>query len=490
MKINENDIHYIRREGSVITEGDLLNRLGMDESDVSELLTRRILKRGANLASGEYKVNFVGMVVHKGNDGASNTLVSYPKYLPEEWESGGESDPLDYTGLVLRCLEVYSQSGTRNPEDVDDIFLPSVLKEDSANELALARFFIRDYLMEGIFRYEEVTTSINSSTNVDWNRTIQRSEPVMTRSGPIYTELVTRRRRIVEDDLISNYHRLVVSDYIRKYGRVLGYPHLAPEMVGNIPNREGLKRMRDQGRNSLLWHELRRRLKVSYGSRAIRLQKNLLNSIEPEYVDESAQTMIIGTTDFKWLWEDACRTYLDFEGETKKLNKKLFEKPEWTTLQGKPMKGSPGGRHITDILIDLKEGRAIVADAKYYHLDYDEESESIEGGGPGSQDILKQWAYKAMLEKMLEFKSKDIVNMLLFPSPRPSLDGDLVRPFAVIKHQLGDLIVASFVYAEEILVKYSKKQKAERVELSEIWLKSHKAITAVNTGQSEVPSST
>lgn len=463
LKKNEEAIHTFRREGSRITEEELADILGPGEFE--NLLGNKVLKRD----SKGTKIEFVGILIRRHEE-VTSTLVCYPKYLPEEWSSGGYDDPLDYTGLVLRSLEAYSRSGNVKLEEEEDIFLPSTLQEAGGNELALARFFIRDYLMDGPFRYEKVTTSINSSANVDWNRTLQYSEPVMTRSGPIYTELVTKRRRIVEDDLISNYHRLVVGEFIRKYGRVLGYPNLMPEMVGDVPNRERLEGMRERGRDSLLWYELSKRLKSSYASRAIRLLKNLLNSIEPQYVDESG-TMIMGTRNFKALWEEACRNYLDPAGHNTTEYNRYLETPVWETLERETI-AKTGGSQQMDVVSIPSGSRLMIADAKYYHLDYQDDPPEIRGTAPGVGDILKQWAYKEIIARVPGIEREDIANILLFPHHGSGPREHLVWPFATVDNQLmdgTDPVVSCFVDAEEALDLYARGVVAEPSELDGIY---------------------
>jgi hypothetical protein len=243
-----------------------------------------------------------------------------------------------------------------------------------------------------------------------------------------------------------------------------------PEMVGDVPNRERLEGMRERGRDSLLWYEISKRLKSSYASREIRLLKNLLNSIEPQYVDESG-TMIMGTTNFKMLWEAACRNYLDKDGKSTKEYNEHLETPVWETLGGERI--TKTGRSQQMDVVSIPSGSGLmIADAKYYHLDYQDSPPEIIGRTPGVNDILKQWAYKKIIARVCGIERGDIANILLFPHHGSGPDEHLVWPFATVDNQLmdgTDPVVSCFVDAEEALDLYARGVVAEPSELDGIY---------------------
>ena len=125
-----------------------------------------------------------------------------------------------------------------------------------------------------------------------------------------------------------------------------------------------------------------------------------------------------------------------------------------------------------DVVSIPSGSRLMIADAKYYHLDYHESPPEVRGKAPGVGDILKQWAYKEIIAKATGIEKEDIANILLFPHHGSGPDKHLVWPFATVENQLmgkSDLVVSCFVDAQEVLDLYAQGVVAKPSELDGIY---------------------
>jgi hypothetical protein len=456
----DGSIRKKKQESRVISEESLHDELNLTKKTIDYLKEERILES----QKGGYKLNFVGLISHQSKDGTVDQIIALPKYYIDY---SNENKALEHIGLTIRCLEIYNKKHISE----DDIFIPNVFDKESSNEFALARFFIRDYLEHGPYQYESVIESIDPSGVVDWNRTIQRTEALLTNSGPIYPEPISRRRRMVKDELITNYHRLVVRQYIERYGRLLGYSFDA-EFIGQIENEQMLKEMKLRGSgSSLLWHRLSHTLNESFGRRSIRLLRNLLNTIEQEYSEPDPPPMVIGTTSFHTLWEEVCKVYLDRDKDTDDIIKK-FEAPTWNTLDGKLITAS-GRKQLTDIAIKFgnkkKPYGVLIVDAKYYYIQNPQKGKVTT---PGSPDILKQWAYRQILEGVYPQAKPNFSNVLLFPIQEEESEEQIIWPFAyVVYSQIDEKkpIIAAYCHAESVLKNYSTHAQIDSQDLSKLF---------------------
>ena len=124
-----------------------------------------------------------------------------------------------------------------------------------------------------------------------------------------------------------------------------------------------------------------------------------------------------------------------------------------------------------DVVSDPSGPGLMIADAKYYHLDYREGHAGIHGNAPGVDDVLKQWAYKEIIARDLEIERKEISNILLFPYHGRGPGENLIWPFATVENQLmddSDRVVSCFVDAERLLRRYIRGNPIGISELDDI----------------------
>jgi len=462
-----------------------LKNCGFIEAEIEELTEKGLLREEAEHS---YSLRFVGVMIPR--EPSQNTgILAIPKYLENsDWSSEKIQNHL---GLILRSLYFYRfHSKSRKVEDDDDVMIPSPAQMGQGNPMALSKFFIDDYMSFGIYRRRTVEITKGEVGRIDWSRTIQKCVPIVTRAGPIYTDVIRRRRRVIEHDLITNFHRYMVENSIRQFGRILGFK-IDKRISGNIANREMIERDIEKGEQSQIWHNLRKEMRSTFGGRDIKLLRNLMNVIKPTFAG-SSDVIVMGTRKFENLWEDALRGYIDRLKTTEKMNKK-FKRADWRDKKHKLIDGAPTGSFISDTIarISKEEKRWLVVDAKHYDLQFLKDPPRIEGKGPGIGDILKQWAYEKILRK--EDSDAPILNLLVFPKIEEGTEGNVIVPFGSVG--LPDLdadsrIINCFADPEIIMKNYITSHSASEDELNRLFdvgtVMKNAAIAACRAGSSEI----
>lgn len=462
MKVGENSAeqrtlfrhHYEQSSVSKSTFTDI----GFEDSEFEELIQQGILKQDR---SGHYKLRFVGVLEPK-RARLQQAMLVFPKYLESKELPNQEME--SHFGLILNALGKYRNS-KRQVEVDDNLIFPNNFGAESTNSLALADFFIKDFLKHGVYRKSRTIYASNSNGRIDWKRTIQRSVPLVSGDTILYTSTIHKRTELTTDPIISAFHQYVVSKLIRAYGGVLGYS-LHPNMAGEVENPKVIQQQVSHKKASTLWQKLNKELRLTYGHRNITLIRNLMNYIEPSYTSSNLM-LVMGTKNFEKLWEDVILQYLDSEGITSSINRS-FPSAEWWNLNLSPITNAPKGKPITDTVAKVSEDKYIIADAKYYNLEYDELTRKFNGNGPGFNDIQKQVFYEKLL---LSIKGDvECANMLIYP--RYELESNrLLAPFGTVHIPITGLpfIVNFFGNSHELLKNYTRSVNANKSELLKLF---------------------
>jgi len=445
-------------EQSTLNKTDFLD-VGLDEHEIEKLVEQGILKRNQ---LETLNLNFVG-VIEPSESIIRQTIVVLPKYLKSLNLSNHQLEK--HLGLILRALYKYKTS-SRNSIHKNTLIFPSNFGSECHNYLALADFFIKDFLKNGIYLKTQLRYDTNSSGRVDWKRTVQRCQILKSKNTQIFTSTIHKRIDLKRDAIISTFHQYVLSQCISLYGDILGYT-LHPSIVGEIKQWSFIDQQLSFGTSSILWQTLKKELRLTYGQRNIALIRNLINYIEPLFSSMNSM-LIFGTKNFELLWEDVLHTFLDHSNVTSEINH-TFPTTEWLNLEQNPIKNSPKGRPIADTIARINHRKYLIADAKYYNLEYNQEHKKFDGKGPGYNDIQKQIFYEKLLTSI--YPNVDCTNILIYPIYPKNFDGDILKPFGTVNIPTLGLspIVNYFGDSEKLLQNYIFSVSADSTFLHEIY---------------------
>ena len=340
-----------------------------------------------------YVFTFVGVLVF-GNC----VLKIYPKYLL------CAENVLPAMRQVLKVLEKYNNS----TEQIINLFNGEG-DNRSFNLLSVILFLFHDYYEYGLYTNSEMVLEVNGEGDIQWQKTIDETFPVISRNRPFYTEIYTRKVTYDDDDFFRRLHRVILTECSSRLLKVQLIDLF--ELDSLILSEET---MDDLGDRDFILHRILQELDVQFNTRKQTLLKTMYSFIAESQKMEDAGVgiSIFGTTAFNMVWEKVCGQVFNNQLQSQldtiallqpldqfryKPNKKLIdiiEKPAWVAKDGEYVK------HAKDTLIpDLitfvhsgSETMMIILDAKYYNLQM--ESNKPLSGQPGIESITKQYLYQ------------------------------------------------------------------------------------------------
>ena len=419
--------HQDEFECEFVWEDDTLTRKEIEQlglwKDVEILEENNILKR---LTDNRYTFNFVG-IIETTSPSDEELIIVMPKYTNKARFSKKQN--IQHMSKILKALKKYKDD-EKTVELQQDIFLPSRI--GTANRLALADFFIRDYLERGIYRENKIIFSTNSNGRIDWKRTIQQYTPISSNNSFFYPNTVTKKQIVREHEIISDFHKFVIRYSISRFGKLLGFD-FGPDIVPVPKNVVAFKKAMIKGKNSHIYYSLIKELRNRFGSRDIQLLRNLVNFLEPKYSSNS-EKLIVGIRNFHNLWERMIGDIFDPRTKysmTDEVNKK-FREPQWLDLDLTKIHETGRGKPIPETVCRVvnDNSKIMVIDSKYYNLDYDEINNKFSGKGPSVNDIIKQIAYEEIIKS--HYPDSKIVNCLIFPTNSNQHENKFIRPFSTV----------------------------------------------------------
>lgn len=398
----------------------------MDDLSYEFLLEHQYLKLSPN---GFIAFQYVGVITF-----SSNVICILPKYFKGITFSDDEKKAKFKT--VLKVLKKVQNS----------VLLPDskYLKNsgDIVSEIAVADYLLRDYIDYGIYQKRREEVLLNSSGEVNWDRTISTLDPVISRGKPIYHDLYNYSNITEEFNLIAEIHKWTVKYCLKKYSDILEY-----NLSFQEDSAEGLN---DLGDTDHLLGVIERELRITYIDREINLLENLHKLISKKAKNLNTNFNIYGTGYFHTVWEQVCSYSFN---NKKDLYSRNIPKPEWKNTEGiKVLKDTID----PDVVATNKEETLFfVLDAKYYNFRMHELPNTTLSGNPGVGDVSKQILYEKA------FKDVDISekhNAFLFPGLIDSffeIKGSVT--FALLEgHEIFNIVLnpeilfASFLSNEKI----------------------------------------
>ena len=238
-----------------------------------------------------------------------------------------------------------------------------------------------------------------------------------------------------------------------------------------------------RGEQSRVYYELIKELRGKYGSRDIKLLRNLINFISPKY-SSGVNNIVIGIRNYQFLWERMIMQIFDpgeKESTTTHQIKENFSPPKWMNLDHNKITAKKTGKSIPDTICTVENetltefyaGGLIIIDSKYYHLDYDKTKLTFENN-PGVNDIIKQITYEEVIKS--HYPKSKIVNVFMFPKFYENSSNNFVNPFGTVYIpglEIKKPIINCFVDARLVLQYYVKGNHLDSDKIRELFVIFH-----------------
>lgn len=397
-----------RFEGESINVPSLLAELGAGANWLNTLPTGVIEK----VARG-YVFRFVGLLSTSGR-----LLVVLPKYLAQRTASYWEQTDTSYaaeTRLLMRVLQRYKDKPATKLPTFDGAEAP--VSDFFAGEPSIALSLTEDYLEHGYWYRSESEVTTWEGARTDWARTIDKVQPLITESGPLYLVRYGYREPANRISIISQVHRWAVRYCVEKYSIVF------PDFQSVWYDQEAFEHLNEIGEPAYLLQLLEQESRIAYRDshlRTLELLRQLILQTGSSSDDES-QTLF-GTTSFHQVWEIACKSA--FQDRSSEIMA-LFPTPTWTALSNTTYQNLQNTLKPDIVCYDANS--ILVADAKYYGIVFSNGGQ-IEHN-PGMPDITKQLLYEQSALALLREKGKPdraINNVFLLPASRPAIQNECI----------------------------------------------------------------
>lgn len=341
---------------------------------------------------GALRVRFVGVAVAGGR-----SFQILPKIFPDT-----SRNVVQTMRQVIRALRRYARWQPQNR--VEAPFLDPASNLTELNALALADWFIRDYLNSGIYRRLRDREEIGGQGQVSWRRTIERMTPVLSAGRPIYVNTITRSVARDRDHFVSRLHRYIVESAAHRFGHLLGYGTL------NLDH-EPFDPLSELPSTSLCQSMIRHEMRDAYSDRTMQLLPMLLAWLTAIDNADSADLALYGTNSFYDVWEKACALALGNEREKWQAH---IPRPTWTSKSGHIQAAATFEPDIVTRISDGADEHLLIADAKYYRLSM---PPSLQGQ-PGVNDVAKQlWYQRCLADAACDRGLRRTFNIFVVPGP-------------------------------------------------------------------------
>ena len=341
-------------------------------------------------SSGKDGDSFVGMKISDGE---------IHLYFPESYDFPQDHIDFNEIGLYRDELISYleSLSLTKKSEtDENDIDL---LRSDSSQMIFSSYIWIlRDYLANGFPIKFERKLKIFNDGKINWKKTIQTCEPVLSGGNIIYLNTY-REHNHIENDIISEAYRYCLSESIRYAGWLF--------QVGNVAESSLEFTI---SRKEEYYYEVKKRLDTTFEEiRKIRLQ-HMLNIIRAIHIGKTNKTVEYGADQFDMIFQKIVN---EMFGNVKDINR-YYPKATYY-LDGDTYRTYP---LMPDTILD-EEKEVYVIDSKNYRYGTTNDPANL----PPTDSIQKQLTYAEFIKE--KRPGTAVYNSFVLPAKiSPDTDGN------------------------------------------------------------------
>ena len=360
-----------------------------------------VANEGADNDTYFYVFTFVGVLVF-GN----RILKIFPKYLLHT------KNTLSAMRQVLKVLEKYNNS----TEQIINLFNGEG-NSRSFNLLSVILFLFRDYYNYGIYTNTEIVLEVNGEGDIQWQKTIDETFPIISANRPFYTKIYTRKVASDEDDFFRRLHQIILTEcsYRLLKAQLIDLFELDPLILSE-------ETLDDLGSKEFILHRILMELDVQFNTRKQTLLKTMYSYIaESQKMENTGMGLsIFGTTSFNMVWEKVCSRVFNNQLQSqlgsidlpKPLDQSRYnpsqklidviEKPAWIAQDDEYSKYAKDTL-IPDLITFVRNGREmmmVILDAKYYNLQM--EKNKPLSGQPGIESVTKQYLYQLAYQDFVD----------------------------------------------------------------------------------------
>lgn len=419
----------------------------VSEKDFDKLLKYAILTKKEDRQT--YQFNYVGVII------IDDLVINcYPKYFPEK----DEKEFKQVIKVIKKYDSLHDDFNYQNDE----------LEDISFNLLSMMIFFLEDYYEFGVYSNIQNILEVNGNGEIDWNRTINYTDPIIKDNRPYYVELYTKYK--IDDlydyfRLLHEYVITICSKRLEKLG-LLELFDLTPVEISD-------KEQNDFGELNVILEKLEKELHIEFNTHKQKLLKSMHTFLSEKnsFSNENYLTLY-GTSSYHIIWEEMCKKVfrdrldkslkeLGFKDSKTKLID-VIKKPEWIYKDIKTHKAD--GTFIPDI-VTFYENEFIILDAKYYKLKFDEKHLS---GQPGLESITKQYLYELAYKEFIEkYGFKGVKNAFLLPKYTGEIENIGIAKLEILSNLNLEDIQVVMLPADKINQYYldNKKMSIKKLDL-------------------------
>ena len=319
-----------------------------------------------------------------------------PKYVKELTDINSNKD---HAKLILMILQKYVES-KRNLPNYKLETLNFTDEDLIYNKIAILKYFISDYIENGLYTNNRREYIKNGVGKIEWNKTIQNNSVIVSRGIPIYVDIITDRTNIDNENIIRAVHRYIIAQAIEFFGNL--------DLIECSIDLDECCDLPFDDINYIL-QILNSRLNIEFKDRNIRLIRAMKIFLNNENkLDNDIEVNIYGTREFEYVWEEICSQIFNNEylNSIDEIEKPIFCKKDCSFIN------ETRGTLKPDV-VSYDNDILYILDAKYYDFHFNSEGKII-GKYPDTYDIVKQLAYE---DKMKKRKlSGKIINIFSIPS--------------------------------------------------------------------------
>lgn len=256
------------------------------------------------------------------------------------------------------------------------------------------------YLNHGYFTESNAIYKRGQFGKIDWNQTIKKIQPHVSKKFPVYLDYVVKKNQTNEDNLITQIHKFCVYESYQKLGRLFSSAKPEnPSIKLNVP---------------LFSSVLLSKITNTFNEKHLVLFHQMLDIIQSLGKNRKQKKLFYGTTEFEYVWENLIDHVY---GVSKKKKLEFYPRTQWSLDNGGDFEvdteheKSPLRPDTIMICPKNDKERIFVLDAKYYRFGISANPISL----PGSGSINKQFTYAEYVETLEKYKGADIYNAFIMP---------------------------------------------------------------------------
>lgn len=450
-----------------------------EEAELSDLsnLDNVIVAESEVSDNCAYVFSYVGIIMIEGF-----LIRCYPKYLFSYDYLNDDREKVNTLKQVLKVLQKY------NTNNQSISLFDSSESHSPFGRLAMIIALLDDYFQNGIYSNNMKVMEFNGTGEINWDRTINQTQPIWHKENPYYINLYTRKNIINNNDFMQRLHACLLNVCSKELSSFSLDDLLDIGVVG-LPDSE--YKLEDLGDTDYILNQIDNEIGIQFNTRKQNLL--LLMAALVRHLSRSNNNDTIdffGTTSFHTVWEKVCAEVFDNQLMTSlsllplrqpvqlpdnvqdvnaKNLKEIIEKPVWQGEDGSTrFEVLAKDTLIPDLIsIDYKSDRYIfcILDAKYYTIHLNRKDVKYQ---PGIGDINKQYLYQLAYKSFIEKNNiKSVKNCFLMPT-----ESNKINKVGTVHMNMLDILGLEPIQVREIPASlvFDYYLKGSKIPLSELSL--------------------